>query len=128
MKFKVKTGVFSAKVSKKTVVRYRAGDIIITDKPLDQLFKNQFERLDDNARVRDSHEGGKGAVPATSEPRPVGEDGPKMTLAPVHRGRGRWDVCKVVDGVVTDESINDAFLTEEDAKAMVEAGLPVKED
>jgi hypothetical protein len=55
-------------------------------------------------------------------PPPDPDEGKEITLQAVRRGRGRYDVVKVVDGEPTDDCVNEEFLTRAQAEKMVEAG------
>lgn len=122
--------------------RYNPGDVVKSDKPLDVMFGAKFEKIgrqEPTEDVTDVEE----TTQETTEGSEVDEDTPETvedvqdapeddpedpedvetTLKAVHRGRGRWDVVKVVDGVETEETVNDEFLLKDDAKALAAAGL-----
>jgi len=121
MKFRVRAGKFTVRDGVEKRV-YRKGDVVESDQPLNTIFKNAFETADDLRHRRRApvepvveEDGGK----ADAQEEPVG----KVTLRPVHRGGGRWDVVKVLDGVVTDETVNEVFLKKADAAVMAAAGV-----
>lgn len=103
-----------------------AGDVVESDSRLDLMFKNKFEILnppkETAQKVKGSAGGGKDPDPkAVTAPASNGVEG-SVTLKAKHMGKGRFDVLKVVNGKVTDETVNDDFLSKSDAEAMVAAG------
>jgi len=146
-KFKLLAGSHSVRDGKK-VTRFKAGDIVSSDTDLvDKFGPQKFEKVGrtkatpppededpgpgpDEGNDGDGNESAEGATDATGTEGSGGEDGegsegtgePEITLKPVHRGQGRWDVVKVIDGVETEEVVNDGFLKKAGAQAMAEAG------
>ena len=142
--------------------RYRAGekgnDVIETDVPLTENFKNMFvdlgpvepeeeeqprtsrrrkpapppeepseasEEAEDEADEAgngdgESSEGPDAGEEEGSEP-PTGSLKPNEEARAVHKGRGRWEVEIVRDGVPTGETVNEEFLPKAEAMEMVEA-------
>jgi len=81
--------------------------VVEDDKDLAKMYPNRFKRIGDKPRPGD----------ASVETKPE-----VITLKAVHKGAGKWDVFKVVDGVLTKEAINDEFLKKDEAKKMAAAG------
>ena len=110
MKFKILFGKHAVKIpNTKEHQIFTAGSIFESDKPLDEIFLNKFQRLSEASEElsipepsNDTPEGEK------SSPEPI--EGSEISFKAVHKGRGNWDVLKVVDGEVTEEAANDVYL------------------
>ncbi len=126
-KFKVIAGKHRVKTGETTFVEHTKGDVFSSNEDLDKIFRDKFERV----------RGGRSAPKAPLEP-PEDEDkgdggnedneAQAITLKAVHKGQGRWDVIKVVDGEETEEAVNEEFLKKDDAKALAEAGYQPEEE
>jgi len=173
MKYRIIAGKHTVKNEDGTRTRFAKGSVIESDKPLDEIHENKFERVRDDeetsepeavnqprntksmntqAEKREAREKedakrsasddegsspadeeaegseeGKEAGEESSADEEADEDQPEITLKAIHRGRGNWDVVKVINGVETEENVNEAFLKKAAAKEMEEAGWPIPE-
>lgn len=141
-RFRLKTGRHCERDGQ-VAKRYKAGDVVKSDKPLDIMFGDKFEKIgrqtapdtpDTPENTQNTPQVASEEVdPAVDTPEAgsavVGDSGDagETTLKAVHRGRGRWDVIKVVNGIETEETINEEFLLKDDAKALAAAGLDDEE-
>ena len=173
MKFRIIAGKHTVKNEDGTRTRFAKGSVIESDKPLDEIHENKFEKVRDDeetsdpeavnqprntksmktqAEKREAREKEEAELSTSVDeaPSPADEqaeeddegkeaeeggsadedddgDQPEITLKAIHRGRGNWDVVKVINGVETEENVNEAFLKKAAAKEMEEAGWPIPE-
>ena len=102
-KFRIKTGAGKHHENGKS---YRAGEEFKCDRELDKLFPEKFVRV-----------GGRQATKIDDG----GSD--TVTLKAVNRGRGQWDVVKVIDGELTDQNVNEGFVNKKEADRLVKKGI-----
>ena len=93
---------------------FHKGDIVESDKDLDEIFRNKFEAVTGSTRTRgvsiqESLDKAKGARDDDDD-----VDPPAVTLKAIHKGGGRW----VVVNTETGEQVNEGYLKKPDAKAM----------
>jgi len=105
-------------------VKYEAGSVIESERELDKLFQNKFERLADIEKQEPEKKVGRTRPPAPKGPSDDEDGGDDKEpveprpLAAKHKGGGRWDVYNTETG----KKINDSFLTKAEAFRMAEAG------
>jgi len=113
-----------AGVHKEDGVRYLKGSVIRSDKDLDRIFLNKFQRLrmDDPALLPDepveedlTAEEVEAEVAAAAGDVQAPKRKRRNLLEKIHKGGGRWEVRNRK----TNERINDEWLTKEEAESIV---------
>jgi hypothetical protein len=136
-KFKVLAGSHNGRsVDGEPAKKYRKGDIVVSDQDLDLMFQNKFEKVasgrktpppadvvEEPAADTTNADAGDGAGADNTHEAGPGDAEGEVTLLAKHRGQGRWDVVKVIDGVETEQMVNDGFLKKDAAKDMAAAGI-----
>lgn len=107
-------------LSRKERQKIKCGEVVESDKDLAEIFKNKFERVEDDVPTTVKPDNPNSLkLKAKAVKKAKAKKGPEKSgkLQLKHRGGPKWDVVRKDTG----EAINDEGLSKEDAQALVDA-------